>query len=354
MAFPGFLAAQAPGHPRELRLLHRISLPRTHSVPTDIRWASDDSAYVSWESDGVAERNLDGTKRRGWVPDLKTLGGIDHYSHLAVSSGILAVSSELHSLVWRPLKAAVDGRFPVHRQEFRMTQDFDLSGDRILLLGDARHERTFSPKAEVAWIGTLAANLGDLKPLLRDAGGAGAPNFHNCGSYQMGAVRFLGDGSFLVVPGFQDGIHLFDAGGRQVRSWSNEQVGVDSHVGCGTMSAEEERRFRVDDADLSRWIESHHLVDDILPLPQGPGLLVRSWGADGRAHWTLKVLQSEGVKTYVVPVVGRRPFDRLHGDVRNGRIILLLSNSGYPYSKSPEDLTAEILTMEQPDHPHVY
>jgi hypothetical protein len=90
------------------------------------------------------------------------------------------------------------------------------------------------------------------------------------------------------------------------------------------------------------------VLDDILPLPQGPGLLVRSWGADGRVHWTLKVLQTDGIKTFAVPVVGRRSFDRLQGDVRDGRIVLLLSASGFPTRPAAGDLPAEILLMELP------
>jgi hypothetical protein len=352
MLLLGGLGARAQTNsssPRELRLLSRVSLPTAHSPATDIRWASDDSVYVAWESDGVAEVSLAGAKRRVLIPDLKTLGGIDHYSHLAVSADALVVGSQLHSFVWRPLKADAGGHFEVHHQPFRETQDLDLAGDRILLLGHEKHEETYSPKGEIAWVGSLSGKLADLAPVLHDAGGAGAPHYRNCGSYRVGAVRFLGNGTYVVAPGFQDGVQLLDASGRPVQSWTSAQVGLDSHVGCATMSAEEEKKYRVDDNYLLHWIKSHHILDDILPLPQGPGLLVRSWGTDGEAHWALKILQSDGIKTYALPITGSRPFDRLHGDVRNGRIVLLLSNSGYPWSKAPEDLPAEIMTMALPD-----
>lgn len=93
----------------------------------------------------------------------------------------------------------------------------------------------------------------------------------------------------------------------------------------------------------TRFLNRHHVLDDILPLPQGPGLLVRSWGTEGQAQWTLKVLRPEGIEEYAVPVVGRRPMDRLHGDVRNGKIVLLLSASGAPWSDDRAHYGAEIL-----------
>ena len=65
-------------------------------------------------------------------------------------------------------------------------------------------------------------------------------------------------------------------------------------------------------------------------------------------RWTLKVLQASGVKTYAVPVVGRHPIDRLHGDFRNGRIVLLLSASGFSWSEDPAHFPAEVLLMELP------
>jgi hypothetical protein len=344
----GSLGVRAQSQPKALRLLQRAPLPPARSAATDIRWASNDSVYVSWELDGVSEIGLDGARRRVLVPDTKTLGGIKHYYHLAVSPDRLAVASALWDVVWRPLKTNPEGKVLFYRQEVPDTQDFDLSGEKVLLMGTARRETPWKASGEVAWVGVLRAKLEHLNPVLHDAGGAGAPNLEICGSASMlGAVRFLAGGSFIVAPGFQDGIHVFNAGGQRVHTWTNAEVGIDSHTGCSEMFEAEEKKLRMDDAFLERWGKRHRVLDDILPLPQGPGLLVRSWGADGLAHWTLKVLQPEGIKTYAVPAVGRRPFDRLHGDVRNGRIILLLSSSGHP-ARTAADLPAEILLMELP------
>jgi hypothetical protein len=335
---------------QELRLLDRISLPQAQSVATDIRWASDSSVYISWDRAGVAEVGLDGVKRRTLVPDLKTLGDIDHYTHLAVSPSTLVVSSQLWTTVWRPLKGNPGGEVIFQRHEIPIVEDIDVSGDRVLLMGLAEHQkgaRDIAPKGDVAWVGTLSGKMEDFKPVLYDLGGPGAPNYFHCRHFSMGAVRFLADGSFIVAPGFQDGITLFRAGGQKVRSWTNEQAGIDTHPDCPKMTDQEDEQFRTE-AGWQRWLNGHHVLDDILPLPQGPGLLVRFWGTDRQAHWTLKVLEPGGVKTCAVPVVGHRPVDRLHGDVRNGRIVLLLSASGFDWSLDPANMPSEILLLEIP------
>jgi hypothetical protein len=347
--------ARAQASPQELHLVGRVQLPTEHSVATDIRWAGDNSVYISWGRDGVFEVGLDGARRRTLVPDLKTLGnGINQYQFLALSPPTLAVASLNWGIVWRPLKVDPDGKIAVQSQQVPLVNSLDLAGDRVLLMGLAEYKRDkdgnppqFAPRGDVAWIGSLSDGLKDLKPLLYDAGGAGAPNYFNCGTRLMGAVRFLAGGSFIIAPGFQDGIHLYDAAGREVRTWTNEQVGIDTQADCRNMSYGEQERFR-SEAGWGPWLNRHHVLDAILPLPQEPGLLVRSWGSDGQAHWTLKVLQAEGIRTYAVPVVSRRPSDRLRGDVRDGRIVLLLA-SGFPRSQDPANFPSEMLVMGLPN-----
>ncbi len=347
------LGAHAQETHGSLRLLKTVPLPPASSIATDLRWDGPDSVFVSWESGGVAEVGLDGTKRHALVPDKQTLGLLKHYDHLAVSSGKLAVASLNWEIAWRALTDNLGGKVRFQSRDIPITLDFDLQNDKVVLLGLARHKKEnnppeFNPQGDVAWIGTLSSGLRDLKPVLYDSGGRGAPHLDRCDSYPIGAVRFLADGSFVVAPGFQDGIHLFDSQGRKVRSWTSEQIGVDAQTICGQMSEAEAKEFGSEGDFFERWLNSHHSIDDVLPLPQGPGVLVRSWGADGQAHWMLKVLQADGIKTYSVPVTGHRPFDRLRGDVRDGRIAFLLSNSAYPYPRSPSDLPAEIYLVQIP------
>ncbi|MBW8878275.1 MAG: hypothetical protein JF614_25205 [Acidobacteria bacterium] len=346
VALLGCLGIHAESHPKVLRLLQRLPLPPAGSIATDVRWASDDSVFIAWDRDGVAEVGLDGIRRRTAVPDVKTFGRFDHYHRLAVSPRFLAVSAGSWYLAWRPRKSETEGRIIFQRAGIGLAKDMDLQGDRLLLLGTSGTEHpTFSTGA-VAWLGTLTAGLDDLKPVLYDDGGPGAPHLSRCIFGDLGAVRFLGDGSFVIVPGFQKGVYLFAANGQRIRSWTSEEVGLNTD--CSGLSDEEEAKLRMDPATWQRWLSAHHVLDDILPLSEGPGLLVRSVGRDGLARWELKVLAAGRVKTYTVPVVGTRPFDRLHGDVRNGRIVLLLSGSGFPVSMGKADNQGEILLTELP------
>lgn len=354
--FPGFLllvvllstlSATAQPRPRELRLLQRIPLPEAGSVATDIRWAGDDSVFVSWSRDGVVEVGLDGKRRRTLVPDTKTLGGPQNYTHLAVTPRLLAVASWNWAMTWRPRQAKQDGRVTFEQVDVASTNDFDVSGDRIVLLGRFKRLAEARDSSDVTWLGTLSSRLEDGRSVLQDVGGPGAPRYFRCASHEVGAVRFLADGSFLIVPGFQEGVHLFTADGRRARTWTSEQAGINSHAGCAEMTDEEEEQIRINPDAWKRWLNSRRIVDDVLPLPQGPGLLVRSAGRDGRVSWTLKVLRADGIATYAVPVPNRRPFDRLHGDVRNGRIALLRSPAG-AWWRDAADLPAEIFLLELP------
>ena len=345
-ALAGCLVTGAETLPRSLRVVSHAVLPELRSIPTDIRWAGDDSVYVAWSREGVFEIGLDGSRRRQPVPSPKTLGRFEHFNQLAVTSKDLAVGSINWYMAWRPRASAADGQVTFQRKSLAVTHDLDLWNDRMLFLGIPDIPNPFASGA-IAWLGRLSSRIEDLKPVLYDVQGAGAKTFYRCEAYELGAVRFLADGSFVVVPGFQKGVHLFAPNGEKRRSWTSEELGLNSD--CTGMSDEEGMRIQIDPVLWQRWLNAHRVVDDILSLPQGPGLLVRSVGEDGRARWELKVLTANRVRTYAVPVLGRRPLDRLRGDVRDGRIVLLLSASGFNLSPDPADHQGEILLAEAPN-----
>ncbi|HVT19172.1 MAG TPA: hypothetical protein VHQ90_23705 [Thermoanaerobaculia bacterium] len=353
----GLLAGITPGGAeppaRTLRILGRTPLPTARSVARDIRWASAESVYISHAVDGVFEVGLDGTRKRVLVPSMGHVRfgqlPVQPYGCLAVSDSVLAVASMSFSIAWRPLKSAPGQLFPLEIRPFTQTEAMDLQGDRVLLLG--MRENVYLPEVhpngEVAWLGTLSSGLKDLKPVLYDRSGPRMPTYCHCRVMAIGAARFLADGSFVIVPGFEKGVHLFSAAGRLLRSWKSEEVGLDTE--CSVITAEEEEELGQKPAAWQRWLNDHRTVDSILPLPQGPGLLVRSWGEDGEVHWLLKVLSATRVETYTVPITGRRPTDRLRGDVRAGRIAFLLSAAGFNGPPSSSDPKGEIVLAEIPN-----
>jgi hypothetical protein len=336
----------ASAAPPELRVLQRIPLPAGHSAAMDLRWASDDSVYVARAVDGVFEVGLDGALRRAIVPGFKPTATLSCCDRLAVSESVVGVAARGWDFAWRRRVSEPDRTFVLHREALLLADDLDLQGDRVLLLGLPEKKPVFASEGAVAWIGTLTSGLAAWQPVLFDEGGAGAPHSYPCRGNGIGAVRFLPDGSFVIVPGFQKGVLLFAADGRRLRSWTSEEVGLDTE--CGAAEGQDKEAFLQKPELWHRWLDRHHAVDDILPLAEGPGLLVRSLTPDGEVHWQLTVLSGARVQSYRLPVVARHPTDRLHGDIRGGRIALLLSASGFAGDPREAPTEGEVILVEAP------
>lgn len=226
-----------------------------------------------------------------------------------------------------------------------MTTDLDLHGRQFVMLGESGTHETPWEDGAIAWLGSLDKGPQELQPVLYDTGGAPAWSFQNCAVLDIGAVRFLADGSFLVVAGGDPGVHLYDSQGVLKRSWDSSRLGLDQS--CSKMTREEDLALKAQGDRRLAWVNSHRVLDEILPLPQGPGLLIRSRGADGLVRWELEVLTPQRVVTYALPFTSDQPYDRLRGDVRNGRIVLL--RAAHPwYLPSLTAVPGELILAEVP------
>jgi hypothetical protein len=320
----------APARPA-LRILSEQAVPAEPSTAVNVRWASDRSVYLARAMHGLVEVALDPalTTIRQVIPDPEHLGkSFLSFEKLAVSSSHLAVSSIINDFAFRSLASEPDGTFSIGRARVRAIGAFDLLGDQIVFLGDTVPQGL--PRldhGEALWIGTLSVNPAkDWTPIMNDRAGAPAPGLINCHTQQIGAVRFLGDGTALVVPGFQPGVLLFSAGGRLLHTWDSAAFGLDT-PDCTSLTNEQRDLFASSYVPRYEFLNKYRTIEEILPLPQGPGLLIR-YVAQGRVHWELKVLAGERILTYQVPITGELPYDRLHGDVRGGRIVLLRAWQG--------------------------
>lgn len=345
-------ASAEPADSPRLEVLARYTVPaKGRSAPTDIRWASDSSIYLARGFDGVTELSLEQPLRelRSVVPDVKTLRGPRNYQNLAASSRWLAVGAEGWHLAWRPAGPQKIGAVAFYVQPLLIPMDIDVDGDRIVVLGEGRPEASVPATGGVAFLGRMSATgLKDYRPVLSDVHGLEMRSFYNCSRMKMGAVRFLADGSFVVVPGFQPGAHHFDASGKLIRVWSQAETGLSTD--CSGFSEDEADRkiFSKGVAGMTSWMSGQRLLDDILPLPEGPGLLVRSVDAQRKTSWQLRVLKrSGGVATYEVPLAGGLE-DRLSGDVRDGRIAVVRSSWDF-VSQAPERRKAEVILLRLPD-----
>ena len=338
LALAGLLLALGPamaggGEPASthgtLRIVWQQELPPYPSGPAmDIRWASDTSVYLAWIKEGVTETALDGkfTRLRTLIAD--PARWMRDFEMLAASRESVVAAARFRTMTFRPAASQPGGVVAITKLPIGVVEDLDLAGNRLALLGTP--EWSIAPPPSIAWVGPLTEHPAkDLKPLpLYDAGGPKLPGLVNCFELLLGAVRFLPDNSLLVVPGFQPGAHLYSSDGRLLRTWDTAALGLDA-LDCAHLSAEEDRRFGRSPQARFDFINQHRVLDDILPLEQGPGLLIRSVSG-GKVHWELEVLQSGArVLTYQIPLTGELPFDRLRGDVRGHRIVLLRGAHGF-------------------------
>jgi hypothetical protein len=345
----GTTPAQAPN---ALHILARYELPAGNTTPTDIRWASDDSVFVSRADDGVFEIALkdgEATKRRQVMPSRFELKPFSTFDRLAVSQHELIAAAIAFDFAWRPTEKQASGQVDIQTRSFGTAADIDAQGDKLAMLGlpHGDLDERFSADPGVLWVGSMSKGLTDFRSLLRDASGSEAAksSLLRCYPLDTGSVRFLADGSLLAVPGFQPGAYLFGADGHRLKAWTNQELGIDS--GCEGVTQEQNKSFFDSPEARRAWYDRHRIVDDILPLPQGPGLLVRWAGRDGNPRWILKVLQPQGITLYRVPFSGRTPYERLHGDVRQGKIVLLRTLDSLTASAKPET-GGEILVAELP------
>jgi len=325
--------AWSASRPPSLRILSNRELPTDLSTPTSIRWAGDDSVYIARLEDGVAEVDLaDLAVRRRVIADSKRPRQFKVFCFLGVSPSHMVVAATAEDIGIRRLGGQYEGDDRMARTRIGRVDGLDLSGSTILLLGMPAWDQIpkWAPTGTIAWMGPLTgvAKAGLWRPLLSDVAGPGAKSYTRCSGIGLGAARFLSDGSAVVVPGVQPGVHLYNAAGKPLRTWESEALGIDA-FDCAGMTLKESIHIGGENRTRMAFVNAHHVVDDILPLPQGPGLAIR-YVEDGRVHWLLKVLESGSrVLTYDVPITGNLPYARLSGDVRNGRIVLLVSDHGH-------------------------
>lgn len=290
----------------------------------DIRWLSASRALVAAGKRGVVEVALE----NGAVVSTVIAGGGEprkaegrgvfwHSMRLGASREFLAVSGSAFSVGWLGR-----GQRELTSYPFSLVADLDVSGDRLVVLGTRRDEKGhYAPDGAVAWVGTLSKGLSDLKPVFYSSSGPGAQNMNSCGRLELGVVRFQPDGGFVVIPGVEPGVYLYDAQGSLVHTWETDDI-IDAE--CG-LTRENSKRVLTDPLQHYAWHNRIRKLDDVLPLDRGPGLLLRTVHA-GTTRWELMVLdrrKPDRQERYAVPVTSTHPAAYLRGDVREGEIMLL-------------------------------
>jgi len=350
VSLPGAASALDPPVISALRVLATYEVAGEPSTVMDVRWAGDLSVYLARRDDGVDEVRLAaGLPRvRQWVPSRAVLdgGSFKSFSRLAASDGYLAFAGLADFVTWRSLAQRSDGTVRFDQKPMGIVEDLDLAGDRFLVLGALR-QHPFAPDGAVAFLGSARGDgEQELRPVLFDPAGKGAPHLGNCITAALGAVRFLPDGTFFIIPGFQPGAHLFNRDGVEIRRWNTALLGLDADEECGRMNWEIRGRVLLNHPEeRARWLGRHRVVDEVLPLPSGPGVVVRSVAAR-QVHWELDVLEAQGIRTYGIPIAGATIYSRLRGDYRNGKILLAVVDDSF--RPGSQNAPSQLAVMELP------
>ncbi len=194
----------------------------------------------------------------------------------------------------------------------------------------------YAPEGGLVWSGSLGRQLTDIRPIFFSNSGPGAKGLADCGILGLGGIRFLADGSYVIIPGVERGIYLFDQNDKLVRTWETEPF--DFHAGCD-VTEREKYWLNKDISVRTAWFNQHRILDEILPLPAGPGLVVRSF-ENGATTWRLHLLRRDGTsEEYAVPIPARAPNLRLEGDVKDDKFVFLV----WEYAKKDEETVRPML-----------
>jgi hypothetical protein len=319
-------AAEAASLPPCFGQLSEHPLPEILEWARDVRWAADDRVYVSSVATGIFLLTPDGPPPPAAEPELELAAGPRGSgafwgpNEMAVSESHLAAAAIAFAVGWKRR-----GKGEMEAQEyFESAFDLDLRGEILLVLGLRKDDtgKEYEANGAYAWLGLLGSTgLENLRPLAFSSDGGRARAMDGCHPMSVGAVRFLEDGSFVVVPVSEPGVFLYRADGTLERSWQSEELGLDG--GCG-LSEEQVYQFSVEVEPRGAWINARRIAEDALALGgRRFGLIIRE-RVDGTTRWTMRIVAPEGPKELCdVGLTHSSPWVRLRADRRRDRVALL-------------------------------
>ena len=215
------------------------------------------------------------------------------------------------------------------------------AGYRVIL-GSRTEKGKWAPDGAIAWAGSLGMGLRDLRPVLFSTQGPKAEVISRCGFLEPGALRFFADGSFFIVPGVEPGAYLYDRTGKLVHTWQTSGLGF---VDRCDLSEKQVVTFSADPEQRARWRAGKVMIDDVLPTPDGPALLLHEY-RDGTARWTMLVLRRNG-KPQRIALPFSVPSDvaSLRADIQGKRIVFLVRTFG-SWRKNAQPQSARLIVAE--------
>jgi hypothetical protein len=326
-------AAEDPAPPPAWRVVWEQPLSGPLAGALDVRWASDSSVFLAAGRAGVFEVPI-GDSPPPPLPVVqgeKSEEGFFFSSRLGASEGFLVAASPFGGLTWRRLPAP-DTLSP--ELPFSLTVDVDVHGDHLALLGADRDEQGGWTGDDIVWLGRLGTDPVVLAPFFSTLEKRGVEKMAKYWFLELGGLRFLSDGSLLVVPGIEAGAYLFGPDQRLRRTWTTESLRLPDDL--TTMEEDQRRPLVKDPRARNAWFNRHRVLDEILPLPDGPALVLRTVER-GETRWDLARLRPNGsIAVQPLPLRSLSDQTRLRGDVRGGKVVLLsLEYNGLDPPKAP-------------------
>lgn len=292
--------------------------PTALDAAIDVRWAGDDSILIADMHRGVGQATLAAGDQLSisWLPEWSQPTGPGlRPEHLAISGDRIAAGDMAFMLRWHARHGKESGQMTME-----YIADLDLSGDQLLVSGLRRDQAgDMGMDGAMAWLGSLSAGETGLKPVLpfKDQN-----EIRRCAGFGLGAVRFFGDGSFIVVPGTEPGIFLFGHDGHMRRTWPTDVMGIEAT--CG-LSQEQAVMLAGNPVARQQWVNRRPMIDEVISTPDGPAVVIRS-RSNGKTTWELVVLNGDATNRFALPFSSSSPLAHLWGDTRGRRTIFLIAD----------------------------
>lgn len=293
------------------------------SDASDVRWFDDRHLLVASLRRGIARVEIDKPGSIDWLREWPgSIGPGTSYQHLALSSAGLITADLAFSFRWHDRKSLVGGQSAF----FEYISDIDAAGNKVAIAGLHRDDSgELATEHGFLWMGTTEpkVNFSPVMPFRN------LQTIVNCAGFDLDSVRFLSDGSLLMVAGAEPGVFLYGPDGRLKRTWPGDAIGLSS--GCD-MSRDQAGLLATNPEARQQWINRHVVVDEILDLPDGPALAVRSI-SEGRTQWNLVQLSATKIKRRRLPFDAVSPWAHLSADRRGDRLALLIADRAPGQSK---------------------
>lgn len=312
----------------EIRALSDRLVPAPLVWAFDVRWDSASSVLITAGQMGIFEVLTDTPDQppRQVTPRNGEPGGFWLSTRLGSSPTNLVTGAP-----GRSYYTTTRSKYEPRQEVLDTIADLDLFGDQLLILGSWRDENgAYTPDGAIAWLGPVGAGQKGLRPVLYSSYGPGARGMGECGNLGLSGARFLADGSFVLVPGVEPGIFWYSKSGELQRTWESSAIGLEDE--CKPMLGIT-GPIRIDPHAQNQWLGQRRVVDEILPLAAGPGIIIRErHGAE--IHWRMAMLTIDGKVSWLdLPLKGSSTYSHLKGDVRGSRIVFLVVEHGKEIQK---------------------